>query len=59
MLLVRQYGDQRMTNPGDVVRQIEKTLCDQQNPPTTDQKEKLTRILYAVYAVTVEFKGSK
>jgi hypothetical protein len=45
-----------MTNPGDVIRQIETMLCDEQHPPTTDQKEKLTRILYAVCAGTVEFK---
>jgi len=48
-----------MTSPGDVIRQIETTLCDRQDPPTTDQKEKLAGILDAVYAGTVERKRSR
>ena len=46
-----------MTNLGDVMRQIEKALCDPLCPPTTDQRETLHRILYAVYSGTVEFRG--
>jgi hypothetical protein len=45
-----------MTNVGDVIRQIETTLCDEQHPPTTDQRETLKRVLHAVYSGTVEFK---
>jgi hypothetical protein len=48
-----------MTNPGDVMRQIETTLCDRHDPPTPDQQEVLNRLLYQVYSGTVEFKGSK
>ncbi len=39
-----------MTNVGDVIRQIETTLCDKQHPPTTDQRETISRVLHAVYS---------
>ena len=48
-----------MTNLGDVMRQIETTLCDPHYPPTQDQQEVIDRLLVQVYAGTVEFKGSK
>jgi hypothetical protein len=48
-----------MTNPGDVMRQIEIILCDSCDPPTPDQQEALDRLLNLVYAGTVDFKGSK
>jgi hypothetical protein len=48
-----------MTNVGDVIRQIETTLCDLHYPPTPDQQEALNGTLDAVYSGTVEFKGSK
>ena len=48
-----------MTNVGDVIRQIETTLCDEQYPPTTDQQETLSRVLFAVYSGTVEFRRSR
>jgi hypothetical protein len=48
-----------MTNLGDVMRQIETALCDPHDPPTADQQEALDRLLFQVYAGTVEFRGSK
>ncbi|MCK9581408.1 MAG: hypothetical protein M0Q92_13300 [Methanoregula sp.] len=48
-----------MTNIGDVIRQIEKTKCDRQYPPTPEQQETLDRILHNVLSGTREFKGSR
>jgi hypothetical protein len=48
-----------MTNPGDVMRQIETALCDAHDPPTPARQETPGRILSRVYSGTVEFKGSK
>jgi hypothetical protein len=43
-----------MTNAGDVIRQVETALYDTQYPPTPEEKEILTTILYKVYAGTPE-----
>jgi hypothetical protein len=48
-----------MTNIGDVIRQVEKTLCDRSYPPTPEEQERLGRILSRVYTGTVDFAGSK
>ena len=48
-----------MTNIGDVIRQVETTLCDQYYPPTMEEQERLNRILAMVYTGTVAFVGSK
>jgi hypothetical protein len=39
-----------MTNAGDIIRQVETALYDTRNPPTPEEKEILTTILYKVYA---------
>jgi hypothetical protein len=39
-----------MTNAGDIIRQVETALNDTRNPPTPEEKEILTTILYKVYA---------
>ena len=46
-----------MTRRGDVIRQVETTLNDTQYPPTLDQKEILTTILYRVFMETVGSQG--
>ncbi|MFA5269432.1 MAG: hypothetical protein WC379_15810 [Methanoregula sp.] len=46
-----------MTNVGDVIRQVETTLSDTQYPPTLEQKEILTTILYKVFLESVECEG--
>ena len=38
-----------MTNLGDVIRQVEKTLCDTQYPPTVKEQEALNTLLISVY----------
>ena len=43
-----------MTNTGDVIRQVETTLNDTQYPPTLEQREILTTILYKMFQETVE-----
>jgi hypothetical protein len=43
-----------MTNVGDVIRQVETTLNDSQYPPTLEQREILTTILYRVFLESVE-----
>jgi hypothetical protein len=48
-----------MTNIGDVIRQVETTLYDTCYPPTLEQREVLTNILYKVYTGTVDFGGSR
>ena len=48
-----------MTNIGDVIRQVETTLYDRHYPPTFEQKEILSNILYKVYTGTVDFGGSR
>jgi hypothetical protein len=48
-----------MTNLGDVIRQVETTLCDRSYPPTPDEQERLGRILSLVYTGTVDFVGSE
>jgi hypothetical protein len=48
-----------MTNIGDVVRQVETTLCDMYYPPTVEEKEVLSGILFKVCTGTVDFRGSK
>jgi hypothetical protein len=39
-----------MTNAGDVIRQVETALYDTHYPPTAEEKEILTTLLYKVYA---------
>lgn len=48
-----------MTNIGDVIRQVETTLCDRSYPPTAEEQEVLTTILSRVYTGAVEFGGSR
>ncbi|MGB7787142.1 hypothetical protein [Methanoregula sp.] len=48
-----------MTNIGDVIRQIETSLCDRRCPPTPEEQERLGRLLSMVYTGTVDFIGSK
>ncbi len=48
-----------MTNIGDVIRQVETALFDTYFPPTSEEKEVLTNILYTVYTGTVDFGGSR
>jgi hypothetical protein len=48
-----------MTNIGDVMRQVEITLCDQSFPPTAEERERISRIISLVYTGTVDFIGSK
>jgi hypothetical protein len=49
-----------MTNIGDVIRQAETALYDTQYPPTLEEKEILTTILYRAYAGTsVYAEGSR
>jgi hypothetical protein len=43
-----------MTNAGDVIRQVETALNDTRNPPTPEEKEILTALLYKVYAGSPE-----
>lgn len=43
-----------MTNVGDVIKQVETTLNDAQYPPTLEQREILTTILYKVFLESVE-----
>ena len=43
-----------MTNVGDVIKQVETTLNDTQYPPTLEQREILTTILYKVFLESVE-----
>jgi hypothetical protein len=52
-------GFEQMTNIGDVIRQVETTLYDRHYPPTLEQKEILSNILYKVYTGTVDFGGSR
>jgi hypothetical protein len=59
MTWYQSSGDIRMTNIGDVIRQVESTLCDPSFPPTPDEQERMNRILSMVYTGTVEFVGSK
>jgi hypothetical protein len=47
-----------MTNVGDVIRQVETTLNDIQYPPTLEQREILSTILYKVSLESVESQGS-
>jgi hypothetical protein len=54
---VRRY--KKMTNLGDVIRQLETTLCDPLFPPTPEEQERMGRILSMVYTGTVDFIGSK
>jgi hypothetical protein len=49
----------KMTNIGDVIRQVETTMFDRQFPPTLEQREVLNNILYKVYTGTVDFGGSR
>jgi hypothetical protein len=56
--LYQSTGDTWMTNIGDVIRQVETTLCDRSCPPTQEEQERLGRILFLVYSGTVEFRGS-
>jgi hypothetical protein len=48
-----------MTNLGDVIRQVEKTLCDPHFPPTTEEREALNTILISVYIGAVAAHGSR
>ena len=48
-----------MTNIGDVIRQVETVMFDTYFPPTLEEKEVLTSILYKVYTGTVDFGGSR
>jgi len=48
-----------MTNIGDVIRQVETALFDSYYPPTLEEKEVLSNILYKVYTGTVDFGGSR
>jgi hypothetical protein len=43
-----------MTTVGDVIIQVETTLNDNQYPPTLEQREILTTILYKVFLESVE-----
>jgi len=43
-----------LTNVGDVIKQVETTLNDTQYPPTLEQREILTTILYKVFLESVE-----
>jgi len=47
-----------MTNLGDVVRQVETVLTDNQYPPTIREREVYHRILSSVYTGAVDAKGS-
>lgn len=38
-----------MTNADEVIKQVETTLNDSQYPPTLEQREMLTTILYKVF----------
>jgi hypothetical protein len=48
-----------MTNTGDVIRQAETALYDTQYPPTPEEKEILTTLLYKVYAGTPGYGVSR
>jgi hypothetical protein len=48
-----------MTNIGDVIRQVETALGDRHYPPTLEEKEVFTNILFKVYTGTVDFGGSR
>jgi hypothetical protein len=48
-----------MTNIGDVIRQVETAMFDNYFPPTLEEKEVLSNILYKVYTGTVDFGGSR
>jgi hypothetical protein len=47
-----------LTNVGDVIRQVETTLNDTQYPPTLQQREILTTILYKVFLEGAESQGN-
>jgi hypothetical protein len=47
-----------MTNPRDVIRQLETALTDCQIPPTTHEREVFYRVLFTLYASTAAAKGS-
>jgi len=47
-----------MTNLGDVIRQVEKTLGDAKYPPTPEEREALNIILISVYIGAVAARGS-
>jgi hypothetical protein len=59
MTWYQSTGDIRMTNIGDVIRQIETSLCDRRCPPTPEEQERLGRLLSMVYTGTVDFIGSR
>ena len=48
-----------MTNLGDVIRQVEKTLCDTQYPPTAEEQEALNTVLISVYIGAETVCGSR
>jgi hypothetical protein len=47
-----------MTNLGDVVRQVETALSDNQYPPTSHEREVFHRILFSVYTGAENAGGS-
>ncbi|MFA6226106.1 MAG: hypothetical protein WC620_08025 [Methanoregula sp.] len=48
-----------MTNLGDVIRQVERSLCDTKYPPTDEEQEALHIILISVYIGDVDAQGSR
>ncbi len=46
-----------MTNAADIIKQVETTMNDRQYPPTLEQREMLTTILYKVYHESAESAG--
>ena len=48
-----------MTNLGDVIRQVEKSLCDPKYPPSEEEREALHTILISVYIGAVAAQGSR
>jgi hypothetical protein len=47
-----------MTSVGDVIRQVETALNDTQYPPTLEQREILTTILYRTFLESAEAGGN-
>jgi hypothetical protein len=48
-----------MTSTGDIIRQVQTTLSDTQYPPTLEQREILTMILYRVFQESGETAVSR
>jgi hypothetical protein len=47
-----------MTNAGDVIHQVETALNDTQYPPTLEQREIFTTILYKLFLESVDLRGN-